>query len=176
MHTCIHTYIHTYICLCIYLYRERERCVCVCIYDSSYYVYIYTICTHTYMSFYLSPGPPQIHTGPVHSIVYNPFIHACLSPRPGTRVAGPLYELIGRGQMGSALMGSLQISPKSARPYLFSPICQVHYFRSGPISVDPICPQSNYPSLVDASSGKFDVVIRVDESLRDMLEMLQEPT
>ena len=34
------------------------------------------------------------------------------------------------------------IFPKSARAYLFSPICQNHSFCSGPISADPICPQS----------------------------------
>ena len=31
--------------------------------------------------------------------------------------------------------------PRSASPYLFSPICQKYYFCSGPISADPICPQ-----------------------------------
>ena len=33
--------------------------------------------------------------------------------------------------------------PKNARAYLFSPICQIRYFCSGPISVDPISPQPN---------------------------------
>ena len=32
--------------------------------------------------------------------------------------------------------------PKSARAYLFPQSVKIHYFRSGPISVDPICPQS----------------------------------
>ena len=36
--------------------------------------------------------------------------------------------------------------PKSARAYLF-PICQIHYFCSGPISVDPICPQPIFSLL-----------------------------
>ena len=31
--------------------------------------------------------------------------------------------------------------PKSARACLFPQSVKVHYFRSGPISVDPICPQ-----------------------------------
>ena len=33
--------------------------------------------------------------------------------------------------------------PKSARACLFSQSVKVHYFCSGPISVDPICPQPN---------------------------------
>ena len=61
----------------------------------------------------------------------------------------------GKGQMGSALMGPLQISccltgelpftyfylPKSGRAYPFSPICQTYLLLRGPIIVDPICPQ-----------------------------------
>ena len=33
---------------------------------------------------------------------------------------------------------------KSARAYLFSQLVKIHYFCSGPISVDPICPQPRY--------------------------------
>ena len=65
----------------------------------------------------------------------------------------------GEGQMGSALMGSLQIAmffdrgtfgvlpliyfyiPRSARAYLFFQSVKIHHFCSGPISVDPSCPQ-----------------------------------
>ena len=65
----------------------------------------------------------------------------------------------GTGQMGSALMGSLQLSCFSSEgPFLGTPVnllvssqkCQgvpfpqsvkPHVFCSGPISVDPICPQ-----------------------------------
>ena len=61
--------------------------------------------------------------------------------------------------MGSALMGSQRIScfndrgtfwvlpltyfhlPKSARAYAFPQSVKNNYFCSGPISVDPICPQ-----------------------------------
>ena len=67
---------------------------------------------------------------------------------------------LGKGQMGSALMGSLQSScfltgtfwvlpliyfylPKSARAYLFPQSVKNHDFCSGPISVDPICLQPN---------------------------------
>ena len=67
---------------------------------------------------------------------------------------------LGKGQMGSALMGSLRIScfltgtcwllpltdvylPKSARAYLFLRSVKNHYFCSGTISVDPIRPQPN---------------------------------
>ena len=63
---------------------------------------------------------------------------------------------IGKGQMGSALMESLQMFmfcrqgdhsylPKSARAYLFPKFFKTHYFRSGPISADPICPQPRRP-------------------------------
>ena len=60
--------------------------------------------------------------------------------------------------MGSALMGSLQIScfltegvlpltylyiPKSSSSYLFPQSVKIDYFCSGPISVDPVCPQPN---------------------------------
>ena len=67
-------------------------------------------------------------------------------------------EAVGKGQTGSALIGSLQIScnvffdrrtfwalpltyfdiVKSARSYLFPQSFKIHYFCSGPISVDPI--------------------------------------
>ena len=33
--------------------------------------------------------------------------------------------------------------PESARGYLFPQSVKIHYFCSGPISVDPICPQPN---------------------------------
>ena len=63
-----------------------------------------------------------------------------------------------KGTNGVSTMGSLQIScfltgtfwvlpliyfyiPRSARAYPFYPTYQIHYFCSGPISVDPICPQ-----------------------------------
>ena len=65
------------------------------------------------------------------------------------------------GPMGSELMASPQILsffdrgtfwvlpltytylPKSARAYLFPQSARIHYFCSGPLSVDPICPQAN---------------------------------
>ena len=68
-------------------------------------------------------------------------------------------KVFGRGQMGSALMGSLRIScsfdrgifwvlpltyfyiPRSARAYLFPQSVKINYFCRGPSSVDPICPQ-----------------------------------
>ena len=70
----------------------------------------------------------------------------------------PHQANIGKGQMGSALMGSLQslcfltgtlwvfplidvYIPKSARAHLFPQSVKNGYFCSGPISVDPICPQ-----------------------------------
>ena len=77
---------------------------------------------------------------------------------PGCSARG--RNLLGKGQMGSALMGSLQIScfltgtfwvlpltycylPKSARVHLFPQSVKfINDFCSGPTSVDPICPQS----------------------------------
>ena len=67
--------------------------------------------------------------------------------------------ILGKGQMGSALIRSLRIShflteglfghfpliyfylPRSARACLFPQSVKKHYFCSGPLSVDPICPQ-----------------------------------
>ena len=68
--------------------------------------------------------------------------------------------MLRKGQIGSALMGSLHFLffdrgtfwvlpltyfyvPKSARAYLCSQSVTIHYFRSGPISADPICRQPN---------------------------------
>ena len=81
----------------------------------------------------------------------------------------------GKGQMGSALMGSLQhlmflteglrclhyfgVPPltylcilRSARACLFPQSVKTHCFCSGPISVDPICPQ---PSSFGGACGRF---------------------
>ena len=74
---------------------------------------------------------------------------------------------VGKGQMGSALMGSLQIYlfdrvtfwvppltyfylPKSARAYLFPPICQNSLILQRPISVDPICLQSSLQNVLES--------------------------
>ena len=65
-----------------------------------------------------------------------------------------IMALLGKGQMGSTLLGSLQIClfdrgtfwvlpltylyiTKSARAYLFPQSVKFHYFCSGPMSVDP---------------------------------------
>ena len=82
---------------------------------------------------------------------------------------------LGKGQMGSALMGSLQFLfdrgtflvhpliyfylPKSARAYLFSQSVKIHYSCSGPISVDPMCPQptcapEREPPGADGAAGE----------------------
>ena len=77
--------------------------------------------------------------------------------------------------MGSALMGSLQISclfdrwillvlsltclyhPKSVRSYVFPQSVKMCYFCSGPISVDPICPQPRQPTALSLRSGRLHV-------------------
>ena len=74
-----------------------------------------------------------------------------------------LHERLRRGQVGSALMGSLLISlfvdretfwvlpltylylPNSARAYLFPQYVKMYYLCSGPVSVDPICPHPRGP-------------------------------
>ena len=70
-------------------------------------------------------------------------------------------EQVGKGQTGSALMGSLRfvmffdrgtfwvtsvnlrLSSKKCQGVPFSPIHRIRYFCSDPISVDLICPQAN---------------------------------
>ena len=60
------------------------------------------------------------------------------------------WKGLGKGQMGSALMGSLQMSCfltedlLGARAYLSPQSVKIHYFCSGPVSVDPICSQPTY--------------------------------
>ena len=81
-------------------------------------------------------------------------------PRPCPSASQGARGANRKGKTGSALMRSLQIScffdsgtfwvlpstyfylSKSARAYLFPQSVKIHYFCSGPISVDPICPQS----------------------------------
>ena len=72
----------------------------------------------------------------------------------------PSVKTFGKGQMGSALMGSLQIPwfltgtfwslpltyfclPKSARAYRFPNPSKLITFAAAPFSVDPISPQPN---------------------------------
>ena len=75
---------------------------------------------------------------------------------------------IGKGQMGLALMGSLQIScfltevlfgatnlSKSVNcAYLFPQSISNYYFCSDPISVDPICPQPRKPGESEADGRR----------------------
>ena len=49
--------------------------------------------------------------------------------------------------------------PKSARAYLFPQSVRIHYFCSGPISVDPICPQPRHHHR----EGRHDLVGRVQK-------------
>ena len=88
--------------------------------------------------------------------------------RPSTRSA------FGKGQMGSALIGvtanfmiltgtfwvlplTYLYLPNSARTYLFPQSVKIRYFCSGPIRVDPICPQPrllhDMPRRHDAELG-----------------------
>ena len=88
-----------------------------------------------------------------------------------------------KGHMGSALMGSLHIlclfdrgrdflgslvnlllSSQKCQGVPFSPICQNGYFCSGPISVDPICPQ---PTGVCNKSKTFVRAFALQSSCRN---------
>ena len=140
MHT--HTPIHTYICV-----RITYNILCVYTYI---YIYIY-ICACIHM--YNSPRIPERRKVLLHE-------HRDASQLRCAAVPSGWSELFGKGQMGSALRGSLLIlcfdrdllgtpvnlflSPQSARVYLFPLSVKNHYFSSGPISVDPICPQPNF--------------------------------
>ena len=72
----------------------------------------------------------------------------CLSPGTQTLAARSCVA-IGKGQMGSAPMGSLQFVILFDRgtfgvlplTYLFPQSVKINYFCSGPINVDPTCPQ-----------------------------------
>ena len=77
-------------------------------------------------------------------------------------------RVVGKGQVESALMGPLRLScfsdrgtfwvlpltyfhiPRSVSANLFVQSVKIHYFFSGPVSVDPICPQ---PSRVGEPQG-----------------------
>ena len=91
-----------------------------------------------------------------------------------------------RDKMGSALTGSLQIScfltgifgvlrvtclylPKSARVYLFPQPVKIPYFCSGPINVDPICPQ---PSTAKGRFGGFQSTVRSAVAADVLLQLL----
>ena len=55
--------------------------------------------------------------------------------------------------------------PKRARAYLFPQAVKIHYFCSGPMSVDPICPQPT-PVCMYASARYLSVVGWILASLR----------
>ena len=110
------------------------------------YIYIY-ICVYIYI---------YIYTHIVLLLLCPPGRH----PSTAAPCAG-LQRMFGKGQTGSALMGSLHFScfltgnlgvlpltyfylSKSARAYLFPQSVKIHYFCSGPSSVDPICPQPRW--------------------------------
>ena len=125
---CIHTYIHIH---------AHYVCMCICIYIYIYiYVYIYI---YKYIHIINSLGRTSL-SRPARSP---------LARAPGSPTG------VGKGQMGSALIGSLQFScflreglfghsstysylPGSARAYLLPQPVQIHDFCSGPISVDPM--------------------------------------
>ena len=50
------------------------------------------------------------------------------------------FMFFDRGTFSVLLLTNFDI-PKSARAYQFPKSVKIHYFCSGPISVDPICPQ-----------------------------------
>ena len=121
------------------------------------YIYIYVYIDHIY----------------IHTYIYI-YIHICIH----ACIYIYIYICIG-GQMGSVLTGSLRFScclnrgtswvlpltylylPKSAGAYLFPQSVIMHYFCSGPISVDPICPQPNNAREVIPVSVKYTLTLLV---------------
>ena len=105
------------------------------------------------------------HTIPCYTILYHTILYYTILWEHvpfllGLRHRGEgLREVLGKGQVGSALMGSLRIVVlfdggtfgvlpltyfyllKSARVHLFPQSVEIHYSCHSPISVDPICPQ-----------------------------------
>ena len=134
----IYIYIHIHLSLSIYLSIYMSLSVSL-----SLYMYV---CVYIYIYIHISAGSEQVHGG-LHS-----------EPRAEPRHHVPPGDL-GKGQMGSALLGSLRIycffdrgtfwvlpltylySAKRARAYLFPQSVEIRYFCSGPVSVDPVCPQ-----------------------------------
>ena len=125
------------------------RCATLC-YVVLCYIILYRIIPYYNMLYYIKPYYILLYR-----ILF--YFSSRWARRSSRRTAAPASE---RGQTGSALMGSLRIlvfltgtlwvlpltyfcHPKSARAYLFPQSVKIHQFCSGPISVDPICPQPN---------------------------------
>ena len=72
--------------------------------------------------------------------------------RKGTNgvTANFMFSFLHRGTFWVLPLAYFYI-PKSARAYLFPQSVKIHYFCSGPISVDPICPQPTDTSSDNAS-------------------------
>ena len=134
----VYIYIHTYVYIYIYINKQQHIYIYI-------YIYIYR--------------DPLYYIGPPHLYI----LKRCqFAPAPwqlcrnSSRAAAP----IGKGHMGSALMGSLQsscfltegllgvlpvnllLSSQKWQGVPFFPnLSRIHYFCSDPISVDPIFPQ-----------------------------------
>ena len=126
-------------------------------------VYIHTILHTIYI--YIYTHTILYYTIPYYTILYYNILYYTILYYTILYYTTILdYAIVfGKGQIGSVLRGSLQVLcflfdrgtfwvlpltylylPKSARAYLFPQSVKTHYFRSGPISVDPIFPQPSY--------------------------------
>ena len=131
MYLSLSLYIYIYIYVCIYIYIYIYICMYVCI-----YIYIYILGFLSLMVASMSLAD----VGKVTNGVSTDGDH-CKS-----RV------FLTRGLLGYSRYPTF-IFPKSARAYLFPQPVEIHYFCSGLISVDPICPQPRTPALTISTTG-----------------------
>ena len=133
-------YIYDYVYIYIYIY------ICISSLSLSIYIYIY-IYTH-------SEVVPKEDQEPMsHQVCFN-FCRTVkdmgfFGIRKGangvsTNGATANFMFFDRGTFWVLPLTCFYL-PKSARAYLFPQSVEIHYFRSGPISVDPICPQPRHP-------------------------------
>ena len=98
-----------------------------------HYYYVYVLCSSSSSSSILHPA------GPVDGV------HSSCCARKGTNGVSTNgvtanFMFFDRGTFWVLPLTYFYL-PKSARAYLFPQSVKIHYFCSGPISVDPICPQ-----------------------------------
>ena len=126
--------------------------MCVCVYNVYIYIYI-LIYIHTYIYIHIHIHIHihirihihihiHIHT---HTIYMCMYVGRLLRPRKGTKWGQHFWGhckflIFDRGTFWVLSLAYFYL-PKSARAYLVPRSVKVHHFCSGPISVDPICPQ-----------------------------------
>ena len=111
------------------------------------YVYIY-IYIYIYLSIYLSIKAETVQlVGTADLRALEVTGATCEMTRKGTNGVGTDGVTASLQLFDSGTFWVLQLTyfylPKSARAYLFPEYVKMHYFCSGPMNVDPICPQPN---------------------------------